>query len=67
MYWRYKPTPESSEGAGEASDLLLARGATPLLVCEMLRGRFGIGVVVTVRVLPSQAGLGLVTVDFTVE
>lgn len=68
MYWRYNPTPESSEGAGDPSDLLLARGATLLLVCELFRGRFGAsGVVVTVFVLPTQAGRVLVTVDFAVE
>ncbi len=68
IYWRYRPTPESSEGAGDPSDLLLARGATLLLVCELFRGRFGAsGVVVTVLVFPFQAGRVLVTVDFAVE
>lgn len=72
MYWRYKPTPESSEGAGDPSDLLLARGATLLLVCELFRcrcfGASGVVVTVTVRVLPSHAGrVVLVTVDFAVE
>ena len=66
---RQRPTPESaSDGTADASDLLLARGATPL-VCDVFRGRglVDIGVVVAVRVLPSQAGRVLVTVDFAVE
>ena len=57
--------PESSEGAGEASFVVVD---TPVrvaaLVCDVFLDRFGIGVAVA-RVLPSQAGRSLVTVAFT--
>ena len=68
IYWRYKPTPESSDGAGVTDvgtrGCLLARpGSVPFW--EMLRGRLvAIAIAGPVRVLPSQAGL--VDVDLAV-
>ena len=58
---RYKPTPESSDGAGEASALAVA---AVRLVWDVLRGRLVAGApIICERVLVSQAGL--VTVAFT--
>lgn len=58
--------PESSEGAGEASFVVVA--ATPVLVaalvCDIFRDLFGTGVTAAL-VLPSHAGLSLVTVALT--
>lgn len=63
IIWRYKPTPESSEGAGDASALAVAATRAAALVCDIFRVRFGIGVAASCdRVLVSQAGL--VTVAF---
>lgn len=55
--WRYRPTPESSEGAGEDTGLFMAGTGVfvAALACEVLRDRLeGIGK--GVRVLVSQAG-----------
>ena len=76
MSWRYKPIPESADGAGLASSLLfVAAAALPdgirgvPLVCETLRTRVlvEVGVVVPAArlpMLPSQAGLAPPTVSF---
>lgn len=70
MSWRYRPTPESSDGAGDARSLFAAAaGIRAPLVCDrfLVRVRVEVGVVVpTERVLPSHAGRAavlLVTVD----
>ncbi len=58
IIWRYRPTPESSDGAGEANGLLVTASFGVELVCEVLRVRFAPGVGDSAeRVLPSQAGL----------
>ena len=66
---RMKPTPESSDGAGEARVLLLTGVVVTrvaALVCEMLRVRFGTGVAAAVaRVLLSHVGLSRVMVTLT--
>ena len=67
---RMKPTPESSDGAGEARVLLLTGVVVTrvaALVCEMLRVRLGTGVVDVARVLLSHVGGVVVTVALVVE
>ena len=65
---RIKPTPESSEGAGEARVLLVLGVVVTrvaALVCETFRVRLlGTGVAVA-RVLLSQVGRSRVTVTLT--
>ena len=64
---RMKPTPESSDGAGEARVLVLGVVVTRVaaLVWEMFRGRFGTGVVAVARVLLSHVGRSRVIVTLT--
>lgn len=68
--WRYIPTPESSEGAGEDSfaipepELFAVLVATAVLVWDTFRDRFGVAVPL---VLSFQAGRSRVTVAFTIE
>ena len=64
---RMKPTPESSEGAGEARFLLTGVVVTraAALVCETLRARLGTGVADVARVLLSHVGLSRVIVTLT--
>jgi hypothetical protein len=61
--WRYKPTPESSDPAGETCGLVVVEVArAAALVCEVWRDRFMPGACGLPRVLMSQAGR--VTVAF---
>lgn len=61
--WRYRPTPESSEGAGEPSPFGVTTRVTGApLVCETLRVRFP-AAPSGGRVLVFHSGLWLVTVD----
>ena len=65
---RMKPTPESSDGAGDARVLVLGVVVTRVaaLVWEMLRARLGTGVAAAVaRVLLSHVGRSRVIVTFT--
>lgn len=56
--WRYRPTPESSEGAGEDTGLFMAGTGVfvAALACEVLRDRLVVGRGKGERVLVSQAG-----------
>lgn len=60
--WRYKPTPESSDPAGETCGLMVEVARAAALVCEVWRDRFMPGACGLPRVLMSQAGR--VTVAF---
>lgn len=61
--WRYRPTPESSDGAGEDMTLgvVVALGAP--LVCDTLRTRLAVFEPIAGRVLVFHSGLVTVTLE----